>query len=219
MGSWQNPYKTEVETSGHSLILDQPESGWQQADIKSFISTSKKYRALFLEFGSGSGQHLIAQAAANPTNFYLGVELRYKRCVRAAQKAALEGLENILFFRGDGVALIHSIEENLLDGIFILFPDPWEKPKWQKNRILQAKNLPLFLEKLKVGGTLHYRTDHAEYFSSAVSLLKSQSEWGLNYVTYDMLKSEYRELTLPSEFELLFRSQQKPIHAIEVIKG
>jgi len=219
MGDWQNPYKSQIETRGHPKLINDPNKGWT-SDILTQIQTGAgRLNKTYLEFGSGSGQHILAQAAKNPDTFYIGVELRYKRCLKAAEKTGNESLENILFFRGDGLSLMHCLEPESLDGIFILFPDPWEKRKWQKNRIMQEKNLALFSRILKPGGTVHYRTDHREYFESAAVLFEDTSEWKVNYLTHDILESDYRELTLPSEFELLFRSQNKPIYAIEVTKG
>lgn len=82
---------------------------------------------LFLEIGSGSGNFLIQLAQNNKEKNFIGDELRLKRLVYAARKAKNIDLKNIKFIRIDANKIEEFIDNNELSGVYINFPDPWEK--------------------------------------------------------------------------------------------
>ena len=80
-----------------------------------------------LEIGCGSGRYLIEWALKNPQDFFIGLELRYKRLVLAAKKMEEQNVPNILLLRERGEFLHEYLPNNSMDCMHINFPDPWSK--------------------------------------------------------------------------------------------
>jgi tRNA G46 methylase TrmB len=72
-------------------------------------------------------------------------------------------------------------------------------------------------ELLKPGGFFRYKTDHQEYFASTCPLL-NPTQWDIQRHTTDLLQSPYMENNIPTEFEMLFKSQGKPLCLVEAVK-
>jgi tRNA (guanine-N7-)-methyltransferase len=73
-------------------------------------------------------------------------------------------LTNIKFIREDAIYLLsHFITDSSLDGIHLLFPDPWPKNRQHKRRIVQSEFVQMISEKLKPGGFIHIATDWQPY--------------------------------------------------------
>ena len=68
------------------------------------------------------------------------------------------------------------------------------------------------------GGTLRYKTDHQEYFASTSTLLQTGG-WRIEKQTTDLLASEWTTNNIPTEFEYLFKSQNKPLCMLEARRG
>ena len=85
----------------------------------------------------------------------------------------LEKYEKIRLFKGDIRELLLHLSKKIFDEIFILYPDPWPKARHKKRRILNEKNLNLFLSKLKINGRIFIATDVKNYFDSIYKLFES----------------------------------------------
>ena len=85
----------------------------------------------------------------------------------------LEKYEKTRLFKGDIRELLLHLSKQIFDEIFILYPDPWPKARHEKRRILNEKNLSLFLSKLKINGRIFIATDVKNYFDSIYKLFES----------------------------------------------
>ena len=171
-------------------------------------SRAAKFSKLFLEIGSGSGGHLIESARRDPTSLYVGIELRFKRAFRTVEKAENQAVGNILVIRTNAKIVTSFFAEQSLDGIFINFPDPWDKRRWHKHRLLNESYLRTLLSLLKPGGFFSYKSDHEGYFREILALAKSIPEFSVEAVTEDLHQSQYAEENVLTEFEQLFMSQK-----------
>jgi len=52
-----------------------------------------------------------------------------------------------------------SLKDHCLDGVFILFPDPWPKSRHQSRRIIQPQMLDVLARLIRPGGTLLLASD------------------------------------------------------------
>jgi tRNA (guanine-N7-)-methyltransferase len=59
--------------------------------------------------------------------------------------------------------LANFIPDASLDGIHLLFPDPWPKNRQHKRRIVQDDFIELIARKLKPKGFIHIATDWQPY--------------------------------------------------------
>ena len=171
----------------------------------------------YVELGSGSGMHLIKLAARSPQALCVGLEIRFKRAFKTGEKAEGNELSNIRVLRTDARQIRHLFSPGQVSAFFINYPDPWEKRRWRKNRLINAELIQTMWDLLKPGGFLRYKTDHQEYFASTCPLLAPQ-KWEIQRHTTDLLKSPYLDNNIPTEFEMLFKSQGKPLCLVEAVK-
>jgi len=162
--------------------------------------------------------HLLKLAELHPETLCIGLEIRFKRAFKTAEKAERLGLSNVLVLRTDARCLTDLFKDGEVDAFFVNYPDPWDKRRWRKNRLLNETMLATMHRLLKPEGFLRYKTDHHEYFDSTLAILPS-AQWTPQRSTKDLLNSEWVEDNIATEFEYLFRSQQKPLCMIEVRKA
>jgi tRNA (guanine-N7-)-methyltransferase len=152
------------------------------ADIRARVAPLLETKLpLTLEVGSGHGHFLTAYAQAHPERFCIGIDLLPDRLARSARKSERAALTNIAWLRADVRLFLEALPaETRLDEIFILFSDPWPKRRHWKNRVLQPDFLTQLAARAGEGARLHFRTDHAPYFSQAREFIEAHSDWALS---------------------------------------
>lgn len=119
---------------------------------------------LVLEIGPGTGESTAALAAAAPDVDHLAVEVFEPGLAQLLLRMETADLTNLLLLRGDAVELLDAcIPVDSLDGIRIYFPDPWQKRRHHKRRLVQPGFVALAASRLRPGATLHLATDWADY--------------------------------------------------------
>lgn len=214
--SWQNQYIHLVTTKPDLLVAEKERETPVQSRGR-IQERMRQYRSCFVELGSGSGMHLIRLAQLYPDVLCIGLEIRFKRAFKTAEKAERLGLANVLVLRTDARGLPELFNEGEVSGFFVNYPDPWDKRRWRKNRLLNDELLVIMHRLLTTEGFLRYKTDHHEYFDSTMAVMR-ESQWMIQKHTTDLLQSEWVENNIPTEFEYLFRSQEKPLCMLEVLK-
>lgn len=116
-----------------------------------------------LEIGFGGGEHLLHDAAANPATGLIGVEPFVNGMAKLMTALADRPMENIRVFDDDATQLLDWLPEASLDGIALLYPDPWPKKKHWKRRFVSAANLDRFARVLKPGGVFRFASDIDTY--------------------------------------------------------
>ena len=153
-------------TRAQSLAMSQ---SWDQYSIE--IKTQLDLNQIFvdksqviLEIGSGMGEATAGIAQANPQNGYVAVEMHAPGLAALLILINQLELSNVKLIREDATYLLANfISDNSLDGIHLLFPDPWPKNRQHKRRIVQGEFVELIANKLKPGGFIHIATDWQPY--------------------------------------------------------
>ena len=119
---------------------------------------------VIMEIGSGMGEATAQIAKANPEVGYVAVEMHSPGLAALLILINQLELENIKLIREDATYLLaNHIPDNSLDGIHLLFPDPWPKNRQHKRRMVQSEFIELVGRKLKQGGFIHIATDWQPY--------------------------------------------------------
>ena len=163
-----------------------------------------------IEIGCGSSRYLIRWAIENPQDFFIGLELRYKRLVLAAKKIHKQNIRNIILLRERAEFLDEYFTNKSIDCLHINFPDPWSKKAKRKHRILSKEFLTKIHPYFCYGGELRFKTDHLEYFKSVTQILKRLDFYFIDQHTGDLHKSSYNKENILTEFEMLFKSKGNP---------
>ncbi|MBF0341536.1 MAG: tRNA (guanosine(46)-N7)-methyltransferase TrmB [Magnetococcales bacterium] len=119
---------------------------------------------LVLEVGFGNGQFLTRQAAANPQDRFIGIEVFQEGMAALIRRLQREGITNTRIIPDDArLVLQERIPPESLDWVVINFPDPWPKKRHHKRRIVQPEMLDLLARRLRSRGLLTLATDWEEY--------------------------------------------------------
>lgn len=160
-----NPYLNEV------LNLDEYLYTAHELKEKSSIFANSS-RPLVLEIGCYMGKNVLEIAQQNPHLNILGIDITYKRVVKAAKKLKNFNIPNAKIAICDARMLFTEIiPDQSLHGVCIFFPDPWPKDKHEKNRLLSIQFIENLLKKLTPNGFLWFKTDHKLYFEETNKLL------------------------------------------------
>jgi len=117
----------------------------------------------WLEIGFGKGEHLIAQAKANPDIGFMGCEPFINGVSGLVDHMEREKVHNIRFFNNDARLLMDALGDKTISRAFILFPDPWPKKRHHKRRIVSQGNIKVLSKLLKDNAELRIGTDHHDY--------------------------------------------------------
>ncbi len=150
-----------------------------------------------LEIGFGMGSSLVAMAAANPQQNFLGIEVHSPgvgACLSSADEA---GVENLRVMCHDAVDVLEKmIPDHSLRMVQLFFPDPWHKARHNKRRIVQVPFAELVMRKLKLGGVFHMATDWEAYAVHMLEVTKSISGFKNQSPTLDYVpRPDSRPLT------------------------
>lgn len=118
---------------------------------------------LVVELGAGTGDQILARAAANPAHGHIACEVYrngLKTMVRGIEK---QSLENLRLCPDDARLLLAALPDASVDLLLVLYPDPWPKFKHRKRRLIQADTLKDMARVLKPTGTLLVATDIVDY--------------------------------------------------------
>lgn len=212
---WVNPYAQRLRSHSEQILEPEGVNNFDQLRARVRV-VRERFRRLFVEYGSGSGGFLLDQAASDPEALCVGFELRFKRVVRTLEKAADRGISNILMIRTPAQRAPLLLEDGTVDALWVNFPDPWHKQRWEKHRLLTPRLLMVSARLLKIGARFSLKTDHQEYFEQTLLHLAQIPELVTRAVSRDLHASEYAANNILSEFEKLFRSQGKNVYFVSV---
>ncbi|QYJ02168.1 tRNA (guanosine(46)-N7)-methyltransferase TrmB [Thalassovita mediterranea] len=125
---------------------------------------------LWLEIGFGGGEHVSAQAKANPDVGIMAGEVFVEGIAKCLSDIEDMALKNVRLWDEDARELVDLLPDACLDRVFILFPDPWPKKRHQKRRIIQPDFLTALRRVMKPGARLRFATDVRSYADEALSI-------------------------------------------------
>lgn len=119
---------------------------------------------LTLEIGSGTGEQIVAAAAAHPDRDYLALEVWVPGIAKLVSKAVEAGVGNIRVLEADvAQALPIMLGDACLDEVWTFFPDPWRKARHRKRRLVSDVFALQVARVLRDGGVWRLATDWDDY--------------------------------------------------------
>ncbi|MEL6947714.1 MAG: tRNA (guanine(46)-N(7))-methyltransferase TrmB [Pseudomonadota bacterium] len=150
------------------LILD------PTADRPDHIGTlfAQPIAGAWLEIGFGGGEHLAAHRVLRPEFGFIGVEpfingmakfLAASESAEAGESRSERRQAPVRLYNDDATPLLDWLPDGCLDGIDLLYPDPWHKKRHWKRRFVNPANLNRFARLLKPGGVFRFASDIESY--------------------------------------------------------
>lgn len=171
--------------------------------------------AVDVELGTGNGYHFAHQAAKAPERGLVGFELKYKPLIQSIRRAVRAGATRARIVRYNAFLIDEIFAEGEIDNVFIHFPDPWEKLRNHKHRMIQDEFLKRLFITQKPGSRVEFKTDSRDYFDWAVERFR-RGPYELTACSYDLHRSEHASTNFITHFERLFLRQNLPIHFAEL---
>ena len=177
---------------------------------------------VWLEIGAGKGGFACGMTKKNPTVEYYAMERVTDCVVLAAERAKAEyeqsgACGNLKFIIDTADNLADLFDSQSVDAIFLNFSDPWSKKGYAKRRLTHRRYLAVYLNLLKDGGTLTFKTDNVGLFDFS---LEEIAAIGLEpeVITRDLHASEYMNGNVVTEYEEAFSSQGVKINMLRIRK-
>lgn len=146
---------------------------------------------LRVEIGFGGGEHLHHEAGRFPGAGFVGVEPFVNGMAKFLVLQALEPRPNIRLYNDDATRLLDWLPAASVDGIDLLYPDPWPKKRHWKRRFVNRTNLDRFARVLKSGGCFRFASDMESYVNWTLQRVlahpafawnaRSADDWRLPY--------------------------------------
>ena len=134
---------------------------------------AKAVSDVWLEVGYGAGEHLLWQAAANPTIGFIAAEPYISGTAKLLSRLDEKNLPNLRLYEDDARDIIAALPDRCIGRFFILFPDPWPKTRHHKRRFIQSDTLHAIARILKPGAELRFATDDPGYLGFALERLSA----------------------------------------------
>ncbi len=134
---------------------------------------SPAVQEVWLEIGSGNGEHAAWQASRSPSIGIIAVEPFVNGVANLLTIAGGEELHNIRVLDDDARLLLACLTPGSIARTFILFPDPWPKRRHWRRRIVSHAVLDQLAQVMPGEAELRVGTDHAEYLVWMLRVLRS----------------------------------------------
>ena len=173
---------------------------------------------VYLEIGAGKGGFAAGMVKQNPDCVYFAMERVTDCVVLAVERATREELsDNVRFVIDTADNLTRIFAPKTVDKVFLNFSDPWSKKGYAKRRLTHRRYLAVYLNLLKDGGTLTFKTDNVGLFDFS---LEEIAAIGLEpeVITRDLHASEYMNGNVVTEYEEAFSSQGVKINMLRIRK-
>ena len=175
---------------------------------------------VFLEIGAGKGGFACKMAERHSDSAYFAME-RISDCVVLAAEKAMEAKsperDNLRFIIDTADNLLKIFERGTVDHIFLNFSDPWPKKGYAKRRLTHNRYISLYMNLLKDGGKITFKTDNSGLFDFTLLELYDM-KLTPDFVTRDLHNSKRAEGNIMTEYEANFSSQGMAINMVEVTK-
>jgi len=170
--------KTSLESfySAFCIPYQHTNSSPSSLEPLSFSSIFGNDRPIIIEIGFGMGDATFQIAQNMPQYNYLGIEVFKAGVASLLGKIGNSSLSNIRIIEGDAVRILDDlIMPSSISAFHIFFPDPWQKRKHNKRRLIKRPITDLLQKKLKEGGYIYVVTDWEDYAKSAfIELSKTE---------------------------------------------
>jgi tRNA (guanine-N7-)-methyltransferase len=166
---------------------------------------------LDLEIGTGNGYFFAHRVGACPERCLVGIEVKFKPLIQSIRRALFTGSKSMRIVRYDARFIKNLFAPGELNTVFIHHPDPWEKKRKQKHRLLKSEFLLELWDLQRPGSYVEFKTDSRDYFLWATEEIK-KTPYQVERYTLDLHQSEWAKENFVTHFESIFIRQKTPIN-------
>lgn len=143
-----------------------------------FLSVFQNDCPCLMEFCSGNGDWVVGKALQFPKWNWIAVEKRFDRVRKIWSKMKNHGVQNLLIVCGEAMTFSKEyLPPQVIDEIFVNFPDPWPKRGHAKHRLIQTSFAEECARVSKDNGSLMLVTDDPDYSQQMIEVMTNHSSW------------------------------------------
>ena len=129
-----------------------------------FLDVFGNTNPVVVEIGFGMGAATAIIAENNPDINYIGIEVHTPGVGKLLGEIKNRNLKNLYIIQHDALEVLETMfVDGSVNGFHIFFPDPWQKKRHYKRRMVQRPRTDLMVQKLAAGGYLYFVTDWYPY--------------------------------------------------------
>ena len=176
MNKHANEYKNKsfARRIGKSLSQNQKRFLYENLANYRFMNEDiNSFKSFYLEIGFGMGENLLGIARANPDKFFVGSDVYINGVNKVIKGIISSNIENLKVWDDDVNTLLENLKLNSLEGVYVLFPDPWHKRRHNKRRLLNKAMLDRLVSLMKKEAVLIFASDNLDYFQQVQDMTRS----------------------------------------------
>ena len=128
-----------------------------------------------VEIGFGDGEATHQMAERNPDVNYLALEVYPPGVGALLDVIHTRKLSNVHIIQHDAAEVVETmIADGSVSGFHIFFPDPWQKKRHNKRRLVNSTFVATLADKLKVEGYIYCATDWEDYAHQMQEVLRGE---------------------------------------------
>jgi tRNA (guanine-N7-)-methyltransferase len=136
------------------------------ADCWEFVSNSDA----ILDIGFGDGDFTISLAEKFPNTRIIASEVYKSGIGSLLGKVKAKDIEDIRVFPGDVRDILINECKPVFNKVFVMFPDPWQKARHHKRRLISSTFFEIIRPHLKDKAEIFISTDWENYSESIIEL-------------------------------------------------
>ncbi|QJC37389.1 tRNA (guanosine(46)-N7)-methyltransferase TrmB [Enterobacteriaceae endosymbiont of Donacia thalassina] len=187
-----------------------------------FINIFNNKLSIIIDIGFGLDNNLINFAMKNIQYNFIGIEVFLPGIIKYLCKIKENKIKNLKLIYYDAfLVLKNMIPDCSIKIIQLYFPDPWQKNKHKKRRLLKIDFLKIIFLKLINYGILYIITDCEDYKNNIISDIKNINNKNFIILKSYKYKNIYQNINLylrNSKFFNKAKKKKKSIYYIEYKK-
>lgn len=168
---------------------------------------------IVVELACGRGEFTVGLARHYADKNFIGVDIKGSRIWKGSTIAIAEGLGNVAFLRTQIQLLENFFSAGEIGELWITFPDPFPREGDEKRRLTSPKFLDMYKPLLKIGGTVHFKTDNTGLFDYTLELVEQREDCQIMVHTHDFYESLWKDEHhgIKTKYETLFSEKGEKI--------
>ena len=142
-----------------------------------FASLFVNRNSTVIEIGFGDGEATYHMAENNPGVNYLAMDVYPPGVGALLDVIHTKQLSNVRIMQHDAAEVVENMVQNsTVSGFHIFFPDPWQKKRHFKRRLINSTFVAILADKLKEGGYIYCVTDWEDYAHQMQDVLRGEKK-------------------------------------------
>mgnify|MGYP003667246487 FL=1 len=149
---------------------------------------------MVVELACGKGEYTVGLGSNYPNKNFIGVDIKGDRIARGSKLALDQNLSNVAFLRAGIQYADEFFDENELDEIWLIHPDPQVRDRDESKRLTNPVFLNKYLKYLKKGGVFCLKTDSEFLYQYSLEMISENEKFEIVDFTNDLYQSNLIEM-------------------------